>query len=446
MAPRFAELGLRLDTATSDRDTRSSRVSSDLLIRTPEGLDGDLCYRSSLLKDVEVVVIDEIHTFLDSARGTQLVGLLSRLTEIAPGHQRIGISATIPDPASPEQAGFLRDPVLVREEGDAGRLAVEWHAWVGKSGQGAESFLRYWRGLGIRKAIGFVRTRARAEEVVHMLSIGFLRDKTLVHHGSTTTRVRRNTEEQIRTLQVGLAVATTTLEVGIDIGDLDTCILFDAPPDAASLLQRAGRAGRRNGLRRVVCVTGLYDRPTAFARVIEATKRGDVAAPRDVRPFLTGCVQQVLSLAAAGGSRSLATLQNFLVTTYRLDASVAGAIVAGLVREGFLREHQSYVALGDRAVALRDSRALHRTFAAGAGTPVVEQSSGRMLGQAAVNGQSRILLAGKGLQITGVDTRTGAALGEFVGDGQASFATPGSSTFEDLARRFAPSVGGAFRP
>ncbi len=295
MSPIFEQLGLRLDVATGDKNTVSKTKPADALIRTPEGLDGTLVRKPHELRNIQDVVIDEIHTFLDNPRGTQLVGLLHRLTTLSPRHRRLGVSATLPEPRIVESVGLLREnSVFVNAEDEA---SIEFlnHHWVGSPNFGAPGFVQFLKTTGVKKAIGFVRSRKRAEEVTALLNQGFLRGNTFVHHGSTSSAHRRDTEEQLRTRRIALVVATKTLEVGIDIGDVDTCILFDVPLDASSLVQRAGRAGRRGGIRRVIKVGGLYDQISEFTPLIQQIKHNRIHAPYDVRPSLTGCLQQIAS-------------------------------------------------------------------------------------------------------------------------------------------------------
>lgn len=204
---------------------------------------------------MEVVVIDEIHTFLEDARGTQLMGLLERLSTISDGFSKLGVSATIQDPSAPERAGLLRKPVRIHEASDRGNLAVSWFDWQGSPDADAKRFILFLREQRVKKAIGFAGSRAKVELLAHKLNTGYMQNKIFIHHAGISQSARRNTEQMLRNLPVALVVATTTLEVGIDIGSVDTCVLFDAPPDTSSFLPagRASRAAQRStagGVRR----------------------------------------------------------------------------------------------------------------------------------------------------------------------------------------------------
>lgn len=441
MAPIFAELGLRMDVATSDRRTLG-KTPTDILIRTPEGLDSDLCHRAAWLSGVEDVVIDELHKFLEDARGTQLAGLLAQLSAIAPTHRRLAISATVPDVEAPARARLLRDPIIVEDPAESGSLDVIFHDWVGNTEQAAESFVRNLGEKGIRKAIGFVGRKARAETLAHLLNRGFLRGKCFPHHADLSSSDRRRIEEQLRHLPVALVVATTTLEVGIDIGSIDTCILFDAPPDRSAFLQRVGRSGRRSGRRRVICASGLYDRRIDFARVAGPVRNAGVS---DCRPFLAGCLQQILSFVVQGGGQTREEVRALCWVGFGIEFDTVDALLSALAVDGWISVGQEQIEPTDQLLQLGTSPALHRTFAGSSGIPVVDEVTGKHLGRAAVVNRSDILLGGKGRRIKRIDPNTGAAISSAVAEGKAMFSASGASLFERLAGKYAPLTGGRFR-
>ena len=440
MAPIFEALGLRLDVATGDKNTRRPGKPADALIRTPEGLDNTLCRQPDDLKAVRAIIIDEVHVFLGNARGTQLIGLLDRLNTLAGPHRRLGVSATVPDMTLPARARMLRDPMVI-EETSSQSLNIIRHQWLGDDAKGVDSFLKLLREQECRKAIGFARTRARVERLCQILNTGFLRGNCLVHHGSTSSAMRKEAEARLRKMRVGLVIATTTLEVGIDIGDVDTCILFDAPDSVSSFLQRAGRAGRRGGMRRVVCVAGLYNRATDFGRLVGRLKTGQWGDTGDARPFLVGCLQQAASLVATSYGQQRGVVAQFLGEAYGLSPRASDAVINGLVDAQILSVCGDDLALSERGQQLLERRALHLTFAADSGIPVVDELSGRGLGRAYVEGYDRIRLGGSGHRIVSIDQQRGCVMTHPSEGGAASFARPAQSVFEEIARRWLPRVG-----
>jgi ATP-dependent Lhr-like helicase len=441
LSETFAKLGLRLDVATGDKNTCSATKPPDLLIRTPEGLDSMLVRQETALAAVQVVVIDEIHTFLDDARGTQLVGLLQRLATVSPGFYRLGVSATLQDPSAPERAGLVRQPVMVREASDRGTLAVSWFDWH-QSGNDAKRFIQFLREQRVRKAIGFAGSRAKVELLAHTLNTGYLQNKIFVHHAGISQSVRRNTEQMLRNLPVAFVVATTTLEVGIDIGGVDTCVLFDAPPDRAAFLQRAGRAGRRSGQRQVVCVSGLYSRRVDFARVMPGQAETGLV---DTKPFLSGCLQQIGSYVAQHDGADMSAVSRFLGNAYGVSPQVAAELVSALVAAGILTRDQTQLRLSDEGESMLETRQLHLTFAPAGGAKVVDRDSGRSLGRALATGSDQLLLGGQARKVVGFDTTTGAALTVPHSGGRPQFVPGGDSRFEWIARGMRGRLGAGFR-
>ena len=445
MEPIFQSLGLRLDVSTGDKNTCSATHPSDALIRTPEGLDGLLCRHPEQLNYLLDVAIDELHKFVEDARGTQLIGLLHRLESRVPGHRRLGISATLPDPMLPINMGLLRGNTITISSPDDGKIEFIQHPWLGPGPTSADHFLSKLREIQCKKAIAFVNSRKRAEEMAVLLNRGFLKGRCFVHHGSTSTALRRETEECLRTFQVALVVATTTLEVGIDVGDLDTTILLDLPRDLNALLQRAGRAGRRNGKRRVLYVTGLFDRATDFAPMIAQAQRPRPTATGDARPFLSGCLQQAISLVASKGAESGMGLVHFLEGAFRLPQTQAWQILESLVETGLLAKNDTSFVLTHNSQAMLENRSIHITFSANAGTPIYDAVSHRRIGQALVGNTGKILLGGRARELTGMDPTTGRVLAKQSDGGAASFPRQAQSTFDQVATQCYPKMGGRVR-
>ncbi len=431
MSPIFEQLGLRLDVATGDKNTQSKIRPSDALIRTPEGLDSTLVRRPSDLQNVQDIIIDEIHTFLNNPRGTQLVGLLHRISMLNSQHRRLGISATLPQPDIVTKTGLLRkNSVLVSIE-EQSQIEFLTHHWAGEEIIGATGFLQFLKDTGIKKALGFVLSRKRAEQVTLWLNQGHLRDCVFVHHGSTSSTHRKQTEEHLRTRRIVLVVATKTLEVGIDIGDVDTCILFDTPLDASSLVQRAGRAGRRGGIRRVVLVSGLFDSISEFMPLLQQVKNKQIHTDYDPRPSLTGCLQQVASYLMQISSSTKNGLLGFLMQAYQIPESAAEDVIRLALISNFLLMNQFEDFLPSPVTEkMFETRALHRTFAATSGTTVIDERTQQVIGWADTRAGNTMLLAGKGREPVAWSNDQRKVFVKIVESGEAAFVKAGKSNFE----------------
>jgi ATP-dependent Lhr-like helicase len=253
-------LDLRIETRTgdtaSDTKARQRRDPPDILLTTPESLSLLLTYPDSgpVLDGVETLLIDEVHAFANSKRGDLLALAAARLQALNPGLRRVALSATIADRQA--MAGWLApggDAGAVRlVEGvgaappDIGILVPDGRIpWSGHNGRhAAADVMRLIEAH--RQCIVFVNTRAVAELVFRDLWAA--NDQGLpigIHHGSLAREAREKTEAALAAGRLRAVVATASLDLGIDWGDVDLVIQMGAPKGASRLVQRVGRANHR---------------------------------------------------------------------------------------------------------------------------------------------------------------------------------------------------------
>ncbi|QIG81698.1 ligase-associated DNA damage response DEXH box helicase [Stakelama tenebrarum] len=254
------ELPIRVETRTGDtshdRRTRQRARPPEILLTTPESLSLMLSYEDSfrLFADLKTVVIDEIHAFATGKRGDLLALALARLQAIAPGFRRVGLSATVADPdgyrAWLAPHGDIDTVALVQgEKGadpDIAILLPEGRVpWSGHSG-------RYAAGQVMaeiethRTTIVFCNTRGLAELIFQDLwKVNRMSLPIGVHHGSLSLEARRKAEAAMADGRLRALVATASLDLGVDWGDVDCVIQMGAPKGSSRLLQRIGRANHR---------------------------------------------------------------------------------------------------------------------------------------------------------------------------------------------------------
>ena len=242
---------------------------------TPESLESLLLNKNTelvrLFGDLRFVIIDEIHAFMGSERGCQILCQLTRLSRfMQQPPRRIGLSATLGDYALAEewlQSG-TKTPVITPEIQSGQRqvrLAVE-HFYLPHQPATKEASPELRGGLGgvspinpyyrylfdiskSSKCLIFVNNRTQAESAIANLrqiaQVESYPDIYHVHHGSISPSLRETAEEAMQGNASAVTAATVTLELGIDIGQLERVIQLDAPLSVASFLQRLGRTGRR---------------------------------------------------------------------------------------------------------------------------------------------------------------------------------------------------------
>lgn len=257
-----AEMGLpiRIETRTgdtpSDRKARQRAKPPQMLLTTPESLSLLLSYPDSFrfFADLRTIIVDEVHAFASEKRGDLLSLSMARLQAINPGLRRVALSATVADAdayrrwLAPE--GRTEDVILV--EGEAGAppdvniLIPEGRVpWSGHSGKYAARQVMAEIAKN-RLTLVFCNTRGLAELIFQELWA--VNDDTLpigIHHGSLSREARRKVEGAMAEGRLKGLVATASLDLGIDWGDVDCVIQMGAPKGSSRLLQRIGRANHR---------------------------------------------------------------------------------------------------------------------------------------------------------------------------------------------------------
>jgi ATP-dependent Lhr-like helicase len=255
-----AEMGLklRIEARTGDtppaRRQRQRSFPPDILLTTPE----QLClliaseHPRSFFEDVKAIVIDEAHALAPTKRGDLLALAIARIQGWAPAMRRVGLSATVADPAA--LSGWVMGPqgkgkILVAPAGAAPVIDVldtdEHIPWSGHTGRHATRDI-YEAIKRTRTALVFVNTRAQAE--LTFQELWRINDDNLaiaLHHGSLDVEQRRRVESAMTKGQLRAVVCTSTLDLGIDWGDVDLVIQLGAPKGSSRLVQRIGRANHR---------------------------------------------------------------------------------------------------------------------------------------------------------------------------------------------------------
>ncbi len=429
---------------------RILREPPDLLLTTPESLEAMLISlkveHGRIFADLRAIVVDEIHAFAGDDRGWHLLAVLERLTRVTGRPiQRIGLSATVGNPA-----GLLdwlqgsgrgrRQGVVVAPDaapapgiqGAAGRPPGDIELdYVGSVSNAATVIASLHRG---EKRLVFCDSRQLVEEIG-----AALRDRgvtTFLSHASLPLDQRRRAEQAFAQARDCVIVATSTLELGIDVGDLDRVIQVNDPPSVASFLQRIGRTGRRDGSSRNCLFLALGTGPLLWAAgLAHLWGQGyvePVVAPPEPRHIVA---QQLLALCLQEhriGRRLWAQGWNGLAP---FDTS-AEPILAYLVDQGFIDRDGELLFIGPAA----EQRFGHRHFmgmtAVFTAPPQFTVLAGReevgrtdpMLLTEKADGPRLLLLGGRSWKVTWTDwTRRRCYVEPAEGGGKARWLTPGVS-------------------
>jgi len=379
-----AEMGLALKIETRSGDTPSDRKKRQrgkpphVLLTTPESLSLLLSYPDSfeMFRGLKRIVIDEIHAFAAGKRGDLLALALSRLQSIAPDMQRAALSATVAEPEAFQQWlapwGELDETKLVLGEQGAKpdvRILLpdeERVPWGGHAATWAIPQL-YELIKANRTTLVFTNTRFLAELIFQniweanadQLPIG-------IHHGSLSKEARRKVEGAMARGELRALVATASLDLGVDWGDVDCVVQMGAPKGSSRLLQRVGRANHRLDLSsKAVLVPGNRFEFLEATAACDAVEQGQ----RDGEDFRDGgldvLAQHVMACACAGPFHEDALLAQIRssLSYARVDAEVFARILRFVESGGYaLRAYDKF----KRIVRLKDGtwRLAHPEYAA----------------------------------------------------------------------------------
>lgn len=327
----------------------------DLLLTTPESLEVMLISRrvdkGRLFGSLRAVVVDEVHAFAGDDRGWHLVSVLERLTRLAGRElQRVGLSATVGNPAellewlSAGRGGEVIAPsdLLAGSQAQSTQVQLDY---VGNLHNAAVVISRLHRG---EKRLVFCDSRSRVEEVSSELrGLGV---ETYVSHSSLSADQRRQAEDAFGAGSNCVIVATSTLELGIDVGDLDRVIQIDSPPTVSSFLQRMGRTGRRAGTgRNCLFLATTREALIRAAGLIELWSQGYVESVEPPTQPLHIFAQQVMALALQTGGLRLQGWREWIgrVPAFAaMDTEVSSTILRHMTATGLLWEEEGIIWLG----------------------------------------------------------------------------------------------------
>jgi ATP-dependent Lhr-like helicase len=284
----LAYTGLSIARKTGDRPAISESRLPSVLITTPESLDSLLCRHPRVFRDLAVVILDELHLLDNAPRGDQLRMLLERLRRIRRGLTFHALSATIEDAQIGER--YFPNARIVRV---GERRAID-HELLRYEPGFVPRLYRMLSSHGLDKVLCFFNARSFVEMYSRVLDRPPFQGRVWVHHASLTRQQRETTERLMMTEKRGVLCATSTLELGIDIGDIDAVVLFRPPFSVSSLLQRIGRGNRRSGNLKAVGIYANEWERMLFEAMFESARAGRLFE-KPYEASLSVLPQQILS-------------------------------------------------------------------------------------------------------------------------------------------------------
>jgi ATP-dependent helicase Lhr and Lhr-like helicase len=348
------------------------REPPDILLTTPESIEVMLVSRKSdrraFFANVKAVVVDELHAFAGDDRGWHLLSVLARVQHIADCElQRVGLSATIGNASDLLDwlAGVGTRPRRIIAPSGGPPTAPDLELdYVGTLGNAAKVIAQLHRG---EKRLVFLDSRARVEQLAADLrGQGVV---TFVSHSSLSAEERHRAEVAFAEGNDCVIVATSTLELGIDVGDLDRVIQIDSPTTVSAFLQRLGRTGRRPANRRNCLFLASSDETLLRAAgVVQLWSEGYVEPiTPPAEPFHI-LAQQVLALALQEGGVGRSRWQEWVGTVPAFAAMTAEdvqAVLDYMIEHALLFDEAGILSVGpegERSFGYRNFMELFSVF------------------------------------------------------------------------------------
>lgn len=339
-------LGLRLAIRTGDIK-RGGGEHPDIMLTTPESLDVMLGSSNpdlrGFLSRVRMVMIDEVHPFVYQYRGRQLSYLLKRLgRRSADPLQKIALSATIADmDAVIRFFEFRPDTVKIVEnvQRDIVPHLIHLKDEAHELNALLDDLYNIWK---YRKLLIFANTRGRCDQLFSIANRhGRFRGVSELHYSNLRTRERQAAEHRFRRRSHALCIATSTLELGIDVGDVDAVLLYEPPDSVSAFLQRIGRSNRRQ---KGIHFWGVCRGERAgaqllrFLGLLRLARQGAVESPLP-RTLVSVMSQQIISCLYEKKRISISAIQSLFSHTHdAIPESALQAIFHSLTQRGWLRK------------------------------------------------------------------------------------------------------------
>lgn len=328
------DLNLSIGRKTGDHPVINKKNLSSVLLTTPESFDSMLTRVPEIFLNLSAIVLDEIHLLDSTPRGDQLRILLIRLRKILKQNnkkvQYCALSATIDDVEIGKryfdnpQVCFLKS---VRE--------IEYVLVPAKNF--IKELFNIVQKHQLKKILAFFNARSLAESFSQKIKFPPFEDRVFVHHASLPRTKREEVEKFMNQSDRAILLATSTLELGIDIGDVDAIVLYRPPYNISSLLQRIGRGNRRTDNLFAIAVYLNNWEKILFETFFELARQG-ILYEKKYQPLLSVIPQQVYSYLYQ--RRRIGTTFNSLFQIFNTiyPEEILKVIFQKLLNDGIIRE------------------------------------------------------------------------------------------------------------
>lgn len=370
-------LNIKLGIRHGEKSISTQDSELSFILTTPESLDVLLCKDYPFFSKVKFVICDEIHQLYGSPRGLQLLFLLERLKKKTSRKiQRIALSATVGDPKKVGEwfrGGDSHIRIISAE--NKRDIEPEFH-WLDES----QSLRDVIQQSEAKKILIFANSRRMCDALFLELR-DFPPYRVFVHFSNLGREQREYAESQFKTSEYAICIATTTLELGIDIGSIETIILFEPPPSVVSFLQRIGRGSRRTEKNWVIMTP---KNPWELAQFFSLTLLAQEGKMESIPwgQFYSVIIQQIFSLIAAKPTHRvhIKEIEEICQAFPWIEEEEISLILKGLTQQKYLRFEPGWSSyqMGSALSYLYNQGSIYSNISdTGSGIPVFQE--GRFL-------------------------------------------------------------------
>jgi len=329
-------LNLTIGRKTGDHPTINKKRLPNVLLTTPESFDSMLTRAPDIFLNLSAIVLDEIHLLDNTPRGDQLRILLIRLRKILEKKnikiQYCALSATIDDLKIGER--YFENPrvCFLKSPREIEYILIPAKNFINE-------IFRIFKKRQPKKILAFFNARSFAESFSRKFNLPPFENKVFVHHASLPRTKREEVEQMMNQSERAILLATSTLELGIDIGDVDAIVLYRPPYNISSLLQRTGRGNRRTDKLFAIGVYSNNWEKILFETFFECARNGELFEKR-YQPLLSIIPQQIYSYLYQ--RRRIGTTLNNLFQIFNpiYPESIIKEVFRELLNEGFIKEQR----------------------------------------------------------------------------------------------------------
>lgn len=392
--PQIEELSLKMDIKTGDKPYFSKVNIPNILVTTPESLDSLICRKPEIFRNIKAIIMDELHLLDNTFRGDQLRILIRRLEKLADTQfHRYSMSATIVDPIGIGKRYFKNFKIVK----DVGQKDIEWTIV-----DSVEDVFNYCCKENLKKILIFCNSRCKVEQVGKECSKFWGGENVAIHHGSLSKNVREETELFMKEGQSGVCVATPTLEIGIDIGDIDAIVLGECPLSISSMIQRIGRGNRKAKKNRVFAVYTTDDEKIMYEKMFRQIMSGNI--PKiEYKPDLSVVVQQIFSILFANPSGVPTDYFEEIFKDFCSKDDLYN-IIRHLNKEGHLIfEHEKWIC-SEEIMNMGEKGRIHSNIPDNSSYKVFDVVSKRIIGEISSSVDKTFILSGRSWQVIEKDS------------------------------------------